>query len=326
MPPGTRKQGFKNRLDLARWLVDPGNPLTPRVTMNRLWLHYFGRGIVETEEDFGSQGSAPVHPELLDWLGREFMRRGWSLKAMHRLIVTSATYRQSSHARTDLAEKDPRNLLLARQERVRVEAEIIRDAGLCASGLLSPEIGGPSVRPPQPDGVYSFTQNKRTWTTSTGPDRYRRGMYTLFYRSAPHPLFTTFDAPDFQLVCTRRSRSNTPLQALTLANDEAFVEMARVMAARLCKECPGPVFAGLPEERIYRACLLAYGRRPSLVELKLLQKLYQSLLGDYLKDPAAAQSTWGTAPVPERASLAEAAAFTGVARAILNTDAFVTRE
>ncbi|HSJ03534.1 MAG TPA: DUF1549 and DUF1553 domain-containing protein, partial [Verrucomicrobium sp.] len=241
MPPGTGKRGFKNRLDLARWLVDPGNPLTPRVTMNRLWLHYFGRGIVETEEDFGSQGSAPVHPELLDWLGREFMRRGWSMKAMHRLIVTSATYRQSSHARTDLAEKDPRNLLLARQERVRVEAEIIRDAGLCASGLLSPEIGGPSVRPPQPDGVYSFTQNKRTWTTSTGPDRYRRGMYTLFYRSAPHPLFTTFDAPDFQLVCTRRSRSNTPLQALTLANDEAFVEMARVMAARLCKECPGPV-------------------------------------------------------------------------------------
>lgn len=326
MPESQRPQHFQSRLDLAQWLVNPSNPLTPRVTMNRLWMHYFGRGIVETEEDFGSQGSAPVHPELLDWLAGEFIRQGWSFKAMHRLVVNSATYRQSSRNRPDLAEKDPRNLLLARQERVRVEAEIIRDAGLCASGLLNPAVGGPSVRPPQPEGVYSFTQNKKNWITSVGPDRYRRGMYTLFYRSAPHPLFTTFDAPDFQQVCTRRSRSNTPLQALTVANDEAFVEMARAMAARLCKELPGPVYAGLREGRILLACRIAYSRGPSLEELKLLQKLSTDLLGEYEKDRAAAEAAWGPQPLPDNVALAEAAALVSVTRAILNTDAFVTRE
>ncbi len=326
MPESQRPQRFQNRLDLAKWLVNPSNPLTPRVTMNRLWMHYFGRGIVETEEDFGSQGSAPVHPELLDWLAGEFIRQGWSFKAMHRLVVNSATYRQSSRSRPDLMEKDPRNLLLARQERVRVEAEIIRDAGLCASGLLNPAVGGPSVRPPQPEGVYSFTQNKKNWVTAVGPDRYRRGMYTLFYRSAPHPLFTTFDAPDFQQVCTRRSRSNTPLQALTVANDEAFVEMARAMAARLCKEMPGPVFAGLREGRILLACRIAYSRGPSSEELKLLQKLATDLLGEYEKDPAAAKAAWGALPLPDGVALAEAAALVSVTRAILNTDAFVTRE
>jgi hypothetical protein len=156
--PALHAAASPTRMDLARWLVDPANPLTPRVAMNRVWMHYFARGIVETDEDFGAQGSAPTHPELLDWLGREFIRRGWSYKAMHRLIVTSATYRQSSKARPELAEKDPRNLLLARQERVRFDAEVVRDAALCASGLLNRSVGGPSVRPPQPEGVYAFTQ------------------------------------------------------------------------------------------------------------------------------------------------------------------------
>ncbi|HYR57341.1 MAG TPA: DUF1553 domain-containing protein, partial [Chthoniobacteraceae bacterium] len=232
VPPALPAGEGRTRLDLARWLVSRDNPLTPRVTMNRVWMRYFGRGIVETDEDFGAQGSPPTHPELLDWLARTFIERGWSMKAIHRLIVTSATYRQSSKARPELAEKDPRNLLLARQERVRVEAEIVRDAALSASGLLDPTIGGPSVHPPQAEGVYTFTQNKKKWDADAGPNRFRRALYTTFYRAAPYPLFSTFDAPDFQSVCTRRARSNTPLQALTVANDPAFLEIAAGLARR----------------------------------------------------------------------------------------------
>ncbi|RYD25383.1 MAG: DUF1553 domain-containing protein, partial [Verrucomicrobiaceae bacterium] len=215
MDKGSGPDGRLTRLDLAKWLTDPRNPLTPRVTVNRVWMRYFGRGLVETEEDFGAQGSPPTHPELLDWLARRLISDGWSMKRLHRLIVTSAAYRQASEARQDLREKDPRNLLLGRQERLRVEAEIVRDAGLCASGLLNPALGGPSVRPPQPDGVYSFTQRAKKWETSLGAERHRRGLYTFLYRSAPYPLFSTFDAPDFSTVCTRRPRSDTPLQSLT---------------------------------------------------------------------------------------------------------------
>ncbi|MDG2125663.1 MAG: DUF1553 domain-containing protein, partial [Verrucomicrobiales bacterium] len=184
--------GMSDRRDLADWLVDAGNPLTARVAVNRMWMRYFGRGLVETENDFGLQGSLPSHPELLDWLAGEFVRGGWSMKAVHRLIVTSATYRQSSAWRADLAERDARNLLLARQSRTRVEAEVVRDVALSASGLLDETVGGPSVYPPQPEGVYAFTQNRKNWRTSTGGDRFRRTMYTFFYRSAPHPLLTTF--------------------------------------------------------------------------------------------------------------------------------------
>jgi len=256
VPPALPPQAGRTRLDLARWLVSPQNPLTPRVTMNRVWMRYFGRGLVETEEDFGTQGTPPSHPELLDWLAGEFIRRGWSLKEMHRLIVTSSTYRQESRARPDLAVKDPRNLLLARQERLRVEAEIVRDAALSASGLLDRTIGGPSVRPPQPEGVYAFTQTTKKWMADTGPARYRRAMYTQFFRSAPYPLFTTFDAPDFSTVCTRRIRSNTPLQALTVANDEAFVEFAQNLAARVLKEVP----EGDATARLRRAVVLCLAR------------------------------------------------------------------
>ena len=212
----------RTRLDLARWLVDPRNPLTARVVVNRVWMRYFGHGLVETENDFGMQGSLPTHPELLDWLAAEFREQGWSLKRLQRLIVTSATYRQSSHARPDLENVDPLNGLLARQTRLRVDAELVRDLTLSVSGLLNPKIGGPSVYPPQPDGVYAFTQRQAAWPTSTGPDRYRRSLYTFFMRSAPYPMLTTFDAPNFNQTCTRRARSNTPLQSLTMANDQAL--------------------------------------------------------------------------------------------------------
>jgi hypothetical protein len=309
------------RLDLARWLVDSENPLTPRVQVNRLWMHYFGRGLVETEEDFGTQGAPPTHPELLDWLAGELLRRGWSLKAIHRLIVTSSTYRQASHFRPDLKDKDPRNLLLARQERVRFEAEIVRDAALAASGLLDHTMGGPSVRPPQPEGVYAFTQTAKRWNADTGPARYRRAMYTLFFRSAPHPLFTTFDAPDFQTVCTRRGRSNTPLQALTVANDEAFVEFSQGLAARVLRELP----SGDLDSRLSRAFLLALCREPSPSELSTLRGYYDRQIRELKDDEERAKALLPSALASE-SNPAAAAAMVLVSRAILNTDSFITRE
>jgi hypothetical protein len=315
--PGAPKT-FRNRVDLAQWLVHPENPLTPRVTMNRVWLHYFGRGLVETEEDFGTQGSPPTHPDLLDWLGREFIRRGWSMKAMHRLIVTSATYQQSSAARPDLAEKDPRNLLLARQERLRVEAEIVRDAALVASGLIDRTVGGPGFRPPQPEGVYAFTQSNKAWKVDTGPRRYRRGMYTVFFRSAPHPLFGTFDVPDMQTTCTRRIRSNSPLQALTLANDAAFLEIAQGFAARLHRE------AADLDSRLRRGFHLSLCRAPSNKEFSILQKYAQDQRQQFTEDTEAAKAFAG--PLLANVPPAEAATLVAAARVLLNTDAFITRE
>jgi Protein of unknown function (DUF1553)/Protein of unknown function (DUF1549)/Planctomycete cytochrome C len=321
----------RNRLDLARWLVHPENPLTPRVQMNRVWMRYFGRGLVETDEDFGTQGTPPSHPELLDWLASEWIRRGWSIKEMHQLIVTSSTYRQSSHFRPDLKEKDPRNLLLARQERIRFDAEIVRDAALSACGLLDRTIGGPSVKPPQPEGVYAFTQTAKRWTADTGPARNRRAMYTLFFRSAPHPLFTTFDAPDFQTVCTRRGRSNTPLQALTVANDEVFLEFSQALAARVLRETP----AGNIDARITRAFLLALCRQPSPSELSTLRAYYDRQLNDLTTDLDRAKSLLSPdliaatdIPAVGRGSpdSAHTAALILVSRAIFNTDGFITRE
>jgi hypothetical protein len=321
VPPKLPQSNARNRLDLARWLVSPENPLTPRVQMNRVWMRYFGRGLVETEEDFGTQGTPPTHPELLDWLAAEFIRRGWSLKEMHRLIVTSNTYRQSSNFRTDLKERDPRNLLLARQERVRFDAEIVRDAALSASGLLDRTVGGPSVKPPQPEGVYAFTQTQKKWTADAGPARYRRGLYTLFFRSAPHPLFTTFDAPDFQTVCTRRGRSNTPLQALTVANDETFLEFAQGMVARVLREVPN----GDLNAQLQRAYVLALCRKPSNGELDTLRGFYERQLADLKDETERAKSLLS----PELASvngLLPRASLVLVCRAIINTDSFITRE
>lgn len=234
--PLETKEGGPNRLDLAHWLVSDQNPLTPRVIVNRIWQQYFGRGIVETENDFGRQGTPPSHPELLDWLAVELREKQWSLKAMHRLIVTSRTYRQSSADRPGLRESDPHNYLLARQQRFRLDAEIVRDVALAAGGLLSPKLGGPPVYPPIPEGVMGQGQVKRVWAVSQGEDRYRRGIYTFVYRATPPPSLNVFDAPDGFSTCTRRIRSNTPLQALTLLNDAAFFECAVALEKIIQKE------------------------------------------------------------------------------------------
>ncbi len=303
--------GPLNRLDLARWLVGPENPLTARVTVNRFWQHYFGLGLVETENDFGTQGTPPSHPELLDWLAAEFMARGWGVKQTHRLIVTSATYRQSSKARPELATVDPRNRLLARQGRLRLEGEFVRDAALAASGLLNARLGGPSVFPPQPEGVYSFTQINKGWKASTGPDRYRRGMYTYLWRSAPHPGLTVFDAPDANVSCTRRNRSNTPLQALTLLNDEAYVEFARALAARVLREAKPD-----DAERLRYAFRLCVARPPTAREQERLSRL----LAEF--EPTREEVKGAPAGLDAR----QFASWTTLARVLLNLDEFITRE
>jgi hypothetical protein len=250
-----------NRLDLARWLVSKKSPLTARVIVNRVWQQYFGRGLVETENDFGLQGAPPSHPELLDWLAVEFMEKGWSLKELHRTIVRSATYRQSSFNRADIREKDPNNILLGRQQRLRLDAEVVRDVALRASGLLATKIGGPSVFPPIPDGVMGQGQVKRAWIPNKGEDRYRRGLYTFVYRASPPPELTVFDAPEGFNTCTRRIRSNTPLQALTLMNDPGFFEFATALEKHIRSD-------GL--EQAFKRCT---GRAPRPEEVRALQPL-----------------------------------------------------
>ena len=305
LPPLAAETGrLPTRLDLARWLVRADNPLTPRVTVNRVWLRLFGTGLVETENDFGTQGSPPTHPELLDWLAGRFVRDGWSMKRLLRLIVTSGTYRQSSVHRDDLAANDPRNMLLGRQNRVRLDAEVIRDQALVAGGLLAADIGGPSVHPPQPDGVYAFTQTRKNWPTATGPQRFRRTLYTQFYRSAPHPLFTTFDAPNFSQTCTRRMPSNTPLQSLMLANDPIFVEIAAAIGDRVAAVAIAEG-ASATDARIDRLFALCLARRPTAAE--------RSLAAAFLASQSATE--------PGRSE-----AWQTLARGLLNTDNFVTRE
>jgi hypothetical protein len=317
-PPEAGAPG--NRLTLARWLVGPENPLTARVTINRVWQEYFGRGLVRTSEDFGTQGERPSHPQLLDWLACEFRDGGWSLKRMHRLIVTSATYRQSSRQRPELRERDPDNALLARQSRLRLPAELIRDSALKVSGLLHPEVGGKSVRPPQPKGVAELGYaNAVKWPESQGPDRYRRGLYIHFQRTVPYPQLVTFDAPDANLSCSRRQRSNTPLQALNLLNDPVFLEAAQGLAMRVLIE--GPEDAAGRLEYAYR---LALTRAPDAREADRLQTLIgkQKLL---LKDrPEEARALF---PLPlDGVDALDAAAWTAAARVILNLDEFLHRE
>jgi mono/diheme cytochrome c family protein len=291
-----------DRMDLARWLVDRRNPLTARVVVNRIWQAYFGRGLVETDNDFGTQGSPPSHPELLDWLACELVDRGWSQKTIHRLIVCSAAYRQASRLRPLGQSIDPDNRLLWRQSRLRLDAELIRDAALTSSGLLTKVVGGPSVFPPQPDGVMTLGQMKRPWQADSGPNRYRRGLYTFFWRATPHPFLTTFDAPGGVQTCTRRFRSNTPLQALTLLNDPAFFEIAQGLAARIVSDRPSPAS---DHERLRYAFLLCLGRAGSSHEVETLKTVLE-----------AATAGDGTG----------APAWTTVARVLLNLDEFVTRE
>jgi hypothetical protein len=261
LPPLPESE-LPNRLGLARWLVSKENPLTARVVVNRFWEQIFGRGIVETAEDFGAQGSPPSHPELLDWLATEFMERKWGMKAMHRLIVTSSTYRQSSRVTPPLLERDPDNRLLARGPRFRMEAEMIRDYTLAASGLLSAKIGGPSVFPPQPEGIWDLPYNDDKWVESQGEDRYRRGLYTFIRRTAPYPAMLNFDATSREVCTVRRIRTNTPLQALTTLNDPAFFEAAQALAKRIVKEA-GPD----ARSRAETAFRLSIARRPKPAEL-----------------------------------------------------------
>jgi len=308
LPALRQKNDRPTRLDLARWLFDPENPLTARVTVNRMWQHFFGNGLVETENDFGVQGSLPTHPEMLDWLAAEMIHRGWSRKSLHRLIVTSATYRQSSFIRDDVRGLDPNNRLLARQSRIRLEAEIVRDAALAASGLLSDKIGGPSIYPPQPEGVFVVTQQKKAWPEDKGPDRYRRGMYIHFWRSSPYPMLPTFDAPEGNTTCTRRARSNTPLQALTLANDRVFVEFAQALAARILNEASTDV-----SSRARRGFMLCLAREPSRAE--------EARLTEYV----AAQRSLAGSQTKNSESI-EQTAWTAGARVLLNLDEFITRE
>jgi mono/diheme cytochrome c family protein len=320
-----------NRLDLARWLVDPKNPLIGRVTVNRLWQGYFGTGLVETENDFGTQGIPPSHPELLDWLATELPARGWSLKAMHKLIVTSATYRQSSKARPELVTVDPHNQLLARQNRLRLDAEIVRDNALAVSGLLTHKLGGPSVYPPQPKGIYQFTQVQRSWQTSIGPDRFRRGVYTFLQRSAPYPALTVFDAPDGTSSCTRRIRSNTPLQALTLLNDQAFLELAQGLAERVYQETNHEKREKHEKEKIRHAFRLCLAREPSPMECKRLEQFLGLQVKEYQADPDQARALLllgqeKNSQVQLPADLPERAAWMSLCRVLLNLDEFITRE
>ncbi len=252
---------YPNRLDLARWIVSSKNPLTARVIVNRVWQHYFGRGLVETDSDFGLLGSRPSHPELLDWLACDFIEHEWSLKEIHRRIVTSGTYQQSSNIRVELQGKDANNYLLGRQRRLRLDGEIVRDVALVASGLLSPKVGGPPVYPPIPEGVMGQGQVKRTWTISQGEDRYRRGIYTFVYRATPPPSLNVFDVPDGFSTCTRRNRSNTPLQSLTMMNDAGYFELALAMEEILKRD-------GI--ESAFRRCT---GRSPDAKEIETLRKL-----------------------------------------------------
>lgn len=309
-----------NRLTLARWLVAKENPLTARVAVNRAWQAFFGRGLVTTPGDFGTQGERPSHPELLDWLATDFIERGWSVKQMHKLIVESATYRQSSNTKKELYSRDPDNRLLARQSRLRLEAELLRDAALAVSDLLNPAVGGRSVRPPQPPGVTNLGYGDFVkWKESQGMDRYRRGLYTFFQRTVPYPQLMTFDAPDSNLTCTRRERSTTPLQALNLLNDPVFVEAAQALAVRILKEKQGT--AG---ERINYAFNLCLGRDPSPQERDRVASYFEKQKRIFQSDPASAKQLL---PVRlEGEDPIEASAWVGVSRGLLNLDEFITRE
>jgi hypothetical protein len=321
LPPLDKKSGVTpNRLDLARWLVCDKNPLTARVTVNRIWQRYFGRGLVKTVEDLGTQGERPSHLELLDWMAMEFMRQGWSQKAMHRLIVTSATYRQSSRSTPQLQERDPENVLLARSPRLRVEAEIVRDIALTAAGLIQHRIGGPSVLPPQPQGITDLSRGNLIWVTASGPDRYRRGMYTFWKRTSPYPGLTVFDAPTADESTVQRVRSNTPLQALTTLNDEVFVEAAQAFALRLLKEVPDD-----NEARLRRGFRLCVARDPDEFERETLLQTLKAEIERFSNKPQDAKALMPSNP-PAGVEPVMFAAWFGIARVLLNLDETITRE
>jgi hypothetical protein len=324
--PPLPKDAPVNRLGLAKWLTDPGHPLTSRVTVNRYWMKYFGSGIVKTIEDFGSQADLPSHPELLDWLSRKFVETRWDIKAIQELIVTSATYRQSSNISEMLYTRDPENRLLARGPRLRMAAETVRDNALAISGLLVKTLGGAGVYPYQPAGLWVELNNRRgymqVFKPSTGSGLYRRSLYTFWKRTVPPPSMKIFDAPEREFCTATRSRTNTPLQSLVLLNDPQFVEAARHFAERIQKE-GGKSF----KKRIEFAYLTALGRKPGKEETKLMRQLFDSERARFEKDAdaVAALLKVGDSEHSNEMNLPELAATTVIARVILNLDETITK-
>ena len=313
----------KNRLTVARWLVDPDNPLTARVTVNRFWAQLFGQGLVETEEDFGTQGMLPTHPALLDWLALEFAGQGWDVKRLLRTIVTSATYRQTSKVTPERLAKDPENELLSRGPRFRLEAEMVRDQALALSGLLSRKMHGPSVFPPQPPNLWQAAFNgERTWATSTGEDRYRRGLYTFWRRTVPYPSMAAFDAPSREVCAVRRIRTNTPLQAFVTLNDPVYVEAAQALARRIVSEGGSNT-----EDRVRYALRLCLCRPPHEEQVAALVSLFETERSHFQKDPKAAEqmATDPLGPLPEGMQPADMAAWTVVANVLLNLDGVLVK-
>lgn len=308
----------KNRLGLAQWLTHPDHPLTARVAVNRYWQNYFGRGIVKTTEDFGNQGALPSHPELLDWLALEFIRSGWDVKALQKLIVLSNTYRQSSVTSPELLQKDPENALLARGPKVRLTSEMMRDNALAVSGLLNTKIGGKSVRPYQPEGLWRMNAN--TYVQDTGDKLYRRSLYTLWKRTVPNPTLATFDQPERNECTVRRQKTNTPLQALVLLNDPTYLEAAKVIGESITRE-------GATKESIAKAYRKITGIQPGAEELKILKQLQSSEYAVFKSDPKKTKG-WLAAGAYQIDGTLEAgmvAANTVVASVILNSDASITK-
>ena len=316
-----------NRMDLARWLVHKNNPLTARVTVNRIWQSIFGVGLVDTVEDFGTRGALPSHPELLDYLAVEFIENGWDVKGLIRLINSSSTYQQHSATGPEAFTRDPKNRLLAHGPRHRHDAEVLRDNALAISGLLVHHVGGPSVFPYQPAGLWkekALTGYKvGSWPISTGDDLYRRGLYTFRRRSVPYPTFQTFDAPSFEFCTAKRSRTNTPLQALTTMNDPQFVEAARVLGQRVLLEGGDTL-----DKQLTFALRLCITRPPEAQELRFLAQLYEQQLNAYTQEPEAAQSLihHGRSTIPKELNPVELAAWTTVANVLLNLDETLTKE
>jgi len=319
MLPTLDEQRTGDRRELARWLVDEQNPLTARVAVNRWWTEIFGRGIVGTLEDFGTQGDRPTHPELLDWLATELTASGWSMKRIHRLIVTSNCYQQSSKATPELFARDPYNQLYARGSRFRLSAETVRDNALAIAGLLSHNLDGAPIFPPQPDGVWRHVgRNEPKYATSQGDDRFRRGIYVIWRRSAPYPSFTNFDAPDRASCVVNRPRTNTSLQALTLMNDEAYVEMATSLARLMARQEDASM-----EERIVFAFRRAVSRAPTDGELRVLADVYDRERSRFEQTPAAAEKLVGQQPAG--VDVKDVAAWFFVANILLNLDETITK-
>ncbi|MCI0621918.1 MAG: DUF1553 domain-containing protein [Acidobacteria bacterium] len=321
--PVLPKQFPNNRLGLARWLVHASNPLTSRVTVNRFWQMLFGVGLVKTAEDFGSQGEWPIHPELLDWLATRFMDSGWDVKDLLKTIVMSSTYRQSSRVTPKLLEKDPENRLLARGPRLRLPAEVIRDQALAVSGLLVEEIGGPSVRPYQPPGLWEELSFGDSYHPDSGEKLYRRSLYSYWKRTVAPPSMISFDASNRETCTVRQTRTNTPLQALNLMNDVTYLEASRKLAERMLKEG-----GSREEERIAYALRLAAARPPKAEESKVLLDSLQRFLDRYQSDSKAALKylSYGASPRDESLSPSELASYTAVASLILNLDETITKE